>query len=367
MSAALMFAVLCAAAPVADSKTSRTWHQLVGVLQYVEGDYRKAIALHDLEELAEQKLNIATAKGLLHSLKGAAAPYEARLDSIQKRIEAEQDPEGVGRDCRELAQSMLRDQLREPAPDASPDLQRGASLWATQCAMCHGLDGAANTPMALGLTPRPARFDDETLAELTPYKVFNTTMFGVSGTAMPSFTALSEADRWAVAFYVFTLRSTGCDHQPPAVTLRELAGATDAALSKVYSDGELACLRLSIPTRTNEPLPRAGLEAARVLYAAGKRDAARAAVVETWQREIEPRLATVSPSSRDSLEQAYGRATRGEHFDASTSRLVTELQALETAPTHAAQLVVGLLLLVATAVFVGLRSFRHRPPRGVTS
>ena len=56
-------------------------------------------------------------------------------------------------------------------------------------------------------TPLPANFTDpERMAGLSPFKGFNTASFGVEGTAMASFAALSEEQRWQVAFYVMSLR-----------------------------------------------------------------------------------------------------------------------------------------------------------------
>lgn len=53
---------------IEDSKPARAWHQLVGILQYLEGDHRQPFALKDAQEIAEQKLHIATASELLKSL-----------------------------------------------------------------------------------------------------------------------------------------------------------------------------------------------------------------------------------------------------------------------------------------------------------
>ena len=56
-------------------------------------------------------------------------------------------------------------------------------------------------------TPPPANFTDpERMAGLSPFKAFNTASFGVEGTAMASFAAFSEEQRWQVAFYVMSLR-----------------------------------------------------------------------------------------------------------------------------------------------------------------
>ena len=44
------------------------------------------------------------------------------------------------------------------------------------------------------------------MAGLSPFKVYNTTTFGIDNTAMASFAALPDEQRWQVAFYVMALR-----------------------------------------------------------------------------------------------------------------------------------------------------------------
>jgi high-affinity iron transporter len=56
-------------------------------------------------------------------------------------------------------------------------------------------------------TPLPANFTDpERIGGLSPFKAFNAASFGIEGTAMASFAALTEEQRWQVAFYIFSLR-----------------------------------------------------------------------------------------------------------------------------------------------------------------
>ena len=51
---------------IEDPKPARAWHQLVGILQYLEGDHRQPFALKDAEEIAEHKLHIATLEATGH-------------------------------------------------------------------------------------------------------------------------------------------------------------------------------------------------------------------------------------------------------------------------------------------------------------
>lgn len=51
----------------------------------------------------------------------------------------------------------------EPPPSARPaDAARGAPLYATYCATCHGPEGNGDGPAAAGLEPKPASHSDGT-------------------------------------------------------------------------------------------------------------------------------------------------------------------------------------------------------------
>ena len=78
------------------------------------------------------------------------------------------------------------------------------------CTQCHGDSGKGDGPGRESMnpkTPPPANFTDaEFMAGLSPFKVYNTTTFGIDNTAMASFAALPDEQRWQVAFYVMALR-----------------------------------------------------------------------------------------------------------------------------------------------------------------
>lgn len=325
---AVLLAMLAMLAGVTEPnpKFARTWHELVGVLQYLEVDYPKAVALHDPEELAEQKLYAAKARNLLNSTGNSGADDRQAMELIEAQIGTEQSPDEVARACVQLAQRVLRERLGDPSPARPPDLRRGEALWREQCASCHGADGAAQTPAALAMTPPAANLlSVERGTSLTPYRVFNATSFGIEGTAMPAF-SLAEADRWAVAFYALGLRARPCDHPPSvAVSVQMLAHASDAALAAIVGSEEVGCARTHLPT-SDSATPAEGLRHAQRLYAMGRRDAARSALVNTWS-QLEPTLDYTDAATRARLEEAYRHARRGEHFEAAIHELLNQLEA----------------------------------------
>lgn len=93
------------------------------------------------------------------------------------------------------------------APPSSPELlAKGKSSYASTCVACHGEKGDGAGPAAAALNPKPRNFSE-------PFKngdkldnIFKTLNEGLPGTAMVTFAALPEEDRWALAYYVLELK-----------------------------------------------------------------------------------------------------------------------------------------------------------------
>jgi high-affinity iron transporter len=194
-------------------------------------------------------------------------------------------------------------QLAE-APAAPPDRARGKALFDEHCATCHGADGHADTARAKSLEPHPANFHDPKVGDaLTPLRVSTTVRFGINGTAMVPFSFLSDADRWALAFYVTGLRHTASPApDAPTYTLAELSVRSDEDLkgelaAAGYAPGRipglLADLRNQAPyedraRKSPLALARARLDRAKLAAARGDYAAARAAAIDAYLEGIEP-------------------------------------------------------------------------------
>ncbi|HYH96508.1 FTR1 family protein [Hyalangium sp.] len=297
------------------SSEGRTWHRLVGILQYLEADYPLAIESQSEFELAEQRSFIAEAVVAAQEIGPAAAAFLPRLQAVKGRVDQAQDPTGVSRDCGALVEDLVLAGGLARSPRRPPDLARGAQLYKVSCAACHGADGRGEVPIAQTMEPRPANFQDpETMAGLMPYKAFNTTSFGVPGTAMPGFPTLSEDERWSLAFYVFTLRQPPCEGTAPSVSLERLATATDAELAAEHGEKNLACLRRKLPDADEERLllaARTHVEEALSKGASGDSLGARNALLEAYLNGLEP--VEVKLRARDAqlvtrLEQTFLQA-----------------------------------------------------------
>ncbi|MBI2932397.1 MAG: cytochrome c, partial [Planctomycetes bacterium] len=100
-------------------------------------------------------------------------------------------------------------------PPEKFDPQRGATLFTSiGCWKCHGEKGFGDGPSAEDLTDsldQPIKVPDMTRGEVTfkagfrAEDVYRTLTTGMAGTPMPSFTTISDEERWQLAHYVTTL------------------------------------------------------------------------------------------------------------------------------------------------------------------
>ena len=80
--------------------------------------------------------------------------------------------------------------------------KKGKSLYKKNCAACHGKDGQGHTPMARSIPNLPD------LTDLSTKKKSDQELFDIitnGSPPMPSFSQLSEEDRWDLVKYIRAL------------------------------------------------------------------------------------------------------------------------------------------------------------------
>ena len=110
---------------------------------------------------------------------------------------------------------------------STPELvEKGKTLYSTNCSSCHGTDGKGDGVAGTSLNPKPRNFHD-----LNGWKngtkfsqIYKTLQEGIPGSAMPSFSTLLPEDRIAIIHFIRTLTSY------PEITDAELT-----ELDKTYS------------------------------------------------------------------------------------------------------------------------------------
>lgn len=302
--------------------------RLVTILDYIGSDYAGAVSagvvVSELE-YAEQRSFIATAVELTAGMTRAPSdPLARRLAAIAARIEAKADAAEIATLCREAREEVVGRFRLATAPAGGLSLETARALYAQACAQCHGATGDGETALAATLDPRPASFKDaERLTVLSPYRVFNTLTFGVPGTGMASYEALSPAERWSLAFYVFRLAHRENRAEPStAVAIDELARLSDGelrgrlaqAVSPPQVDAALAFLRSEAPFREAPAagglgLARGFLNRAVTAYREGRTGEAQRALVDAYLQgfePLEPKLVARDPRAVAAVESGFG-------------------------------------------------------------
>ena len=181
---------------------------ILHLLSYVGVDYPETVAdgrVVNQAEYAEQREFSQRIRELIGQLpEGPASDgLQRQADQLAQAIERRAPGSETRALTEEISQRVTDAYRVAVAPRQIPDLARGQSLYAENCAICHGARGDGDGPQAARLEPAPKDFHDparQSQRSLT--NLYNTISLGVDGTAMVGFKAFSDEDRWALAFHV---------------------------------------------------------------------------------------------------------------------------------------------------------------------
>ncbi|SCX10548.1 high-affinity iron transporter [Nitrosomonas eutropha] len=193
------------------SLVPQTWQ----MLDYLGTDYAGAVdkgtVIND-PEFAEMREFSAAVRTQIAALPEHTdkASLLTQADSLTTLVENKADAVEVALQAHQLADALLTAYPIPTSPATAPDLARGATLYQSHCASCHGVKGDGDGPAAVGLDPPVIAFTDvERADQRSPLSLFQTISQGVGGTSMISYSEqLSEVDRWALAYYAGTLAYT---------------------------------------------------------------------------------------------------------------------------------------------------------------
>ncbi|MCK7460360.1 cytochrome c/FTR1 family iron permease [Idiomarina sp. ATCH4] len=201
--------------------------QLLQLAEYVGVDYSEAVANGEVINPGEYS-EMTEFAGLIGE-KTEQAPESVRsemqhlVDKLKQLINNKADPEAVV-----ALTSMLRDTLLSALPKLSlpsklASEKRVKQLFQQTCAACHGASGQGDGLAAVGLEPAPTNFTDRERANnRSLLGLFDAVSDGIDGTAMASFSHLSEEERWALTFYVGSMAFNDGVDAEQKVALSEL-------------------------------------------------------------------------------------------------------------------------------------------------
>jgi len=223
--------------------------RLASVVNVTIAEYAKGIdssgKLISQTEYDEALGFLAQAREIGASLAGLDAPRQrALLDTLGVAAAAKRPaPEFAA-----LAQRMLIALGTASAlemPTKPIDLAAGRRVFEASCLSCHGPRGLGDGPAAKGMTPPPPAIGSaDSMAETSPALMYHVISAGVPGTKMPSWSALSSDERWAVVAYAQSLRATPEDIRAGDSVARARGLSADSLTSFAWqaqrSDAQLA-------------------------------------------------------------------------------------------------------------------------------
>jgi high-affinity iron transporter len=362
--------------------------RILALVDYIGGDYRNAVQDGKIvsdDEYQEMSEFSARSLALFNQLKsnetGDKAGIEKDLLELAKHIKDKSGDAQVPQLAQQIKDRLIETYGIVTYPKALPNYAGAKAIYMQNCAQCHGESGKGDGPGRESMnpkTPPPANFTDaEFMAGLSPFKVYNTTTFGIDNTAMASFVALPDEQRWEVAFYVLALRfpaqaaSAGEAWLQGRTLPAELAGVAVLATS---SDEELAgkikrsfpgaphgeilaYLRRGLLEKTfSDPLliARKLLGEAAEIYAKGDREKAYQRAIEAYLdgfEMAEPALFAKDATLGRSLEAQFTQFRNSIRQGVSPQEIQKQRLEIEAKIDQAAQ------LLAQTDDFAGYYAF----------
>ncbi|MGZ9272165.1 MAG: FTR1 family protein [Candidatus Binatia bacterium] len=227
--------------------------RILALIDYIGGDYKNSVkdgGVINPGEYQEMSEFAARSAQLFTQLKAAEggdkAGIEKDLQTLLAHIKGKSGENAVPQLAQQIKDRLIKAYNIVPYPRRLPSLASGKKIYDDNCAQCHGAAGKGDGPGRDSMnpkTPLPANFtDSERIGGLSPFKVFNTASFGIEGTAMASFAALSEEQRWQVAFYVFTLRFSDAEAKTGAALAQQKNIPNDlksTAILATHSDEQM--------------------------------------------------------------------------------------------------------------------------------
>ena len=360
MLSALLAALLIALPASAATDDVQTSWQL---LDYIAVDYSGAVtngAVVSQTEFAEMNEFADTISERLASL--PSKPERGRLLTDSKRLKSLIAAKGTAEDVASLARRIAANLLKAYpialAPKSPPDLARGNTLFAQNCASCHGVSGNGKGPNAAKLATPPVAFTDrERARQRSLFALQQVISNGIDGTAMQSFSSLPVGDRWNLAFKAGTFafpealaeQGEAIWKSDPAVRkqipdLEALVDKTPEALADAIgpakADAVMAYLRRhpeAVMATTNGvaslEVVRSKLEQSVNAYRSGDRSAAKklalAAYLDGFE-PIEPALGARDATLLSHIERSMGEYRAAIDQGAPVETIATQAAILNT-------------------------------------
>ena len=315
--------------------------RILSLVDYIGGDYSNAVKDGEIiNEFEYQEMLDFSSVGVdlwekTAEKREGTADFSEKFARLRSIIVSKGPVSEVESLAGELKERIISAYDIKPYPAKIPDYESGKELYASNCSSCHGLSGRPDEAFSKTLNPPPTDFTDPDInLGFSPFKVYNTTTFGIEGTAMTSFEkVLDEKQKWDVAFYVLSLgypdiptggSGSGLSFQNISDDTRKLENLALLSNAEILLDvgaggrGEdvlfflrTAYLRDGIAGDASEAIAytRRKLEEAIVLYEDGRKDEAFREALDGYLggfQKIEPALVSKKRSLVLEVEKKMG-------------------------------------------------------------
>jgi len=227
--------------------------QILQMAEYIGVDYSEAVVDGEIaseDEFAEmqQFAKLILQKGEV--IESAAAPgFDLSKTSVLANARALQQAILAKASMGEIQSLTL--QIRQELLAISPALKLPSrllpqaqvdTLFAENCAACHGPAGKGDGPLAKNFSPQPTDFTEiERAQNRSLLGLYDAISAGLDDTAMRAFTELSDQQRWSLAFYVGSLAFTQSTDDstsagPPSLELQAWINNNPLQVSAQNSD-----------------------------------------------------------------------------------------------------------------------------------
>jgi len=332
-------ALLLLILPAAHAHANESLQRVLQTLDYVAVDYPEAVngdgTLASEAEYAEMREFTTSVRETLarQPQEPRRAPLLELAGSLERLVAERAKPATVAAQAARLRGRLIDAYDVVSLPARAPDLARAETLYARDCATCHGADGRGDGPQAAQLDPPPINFRDRERYRLrTLYGVYSTITLGVPGTGMAAYTGLSDPERWSLAFLVSAMGTPAAEASPrtagpdsPVADPRRLVTLSPAEAEDRYGPeavvlmAELTRKPETLFTRDESPLDHARRQLAASLdhYRSGDRQTAYTLAVDAYLEGFELTeggLNAVAPELRETIEKemgAFRNAVRG--------------------------------------------------------
>ncbi len=235
----ILFAVKAVASP----------QQLLQLVDYLGVDYEGAVAQgkilnpEEYTEMLDFSAGILAQIQTLPSNEKQANYKQHLLDDANKLIILVKN-KGDVQEVRQLTTRMRNNLVAgfniQVVPTKLPDLKKAQTLYANNCASCHGVKGYGDGIAAKNLVPEPTNFHDKArYQQRTLFSLYSTITEGVAGTAMPSFKHFNEQERWSLAFMVGAMaieKPAALNKEATKIDFALLTNLTPAEVKDIYGE-----------------------------------------------------------------------------------------------------------------------------------